>query len=49
MQEEQALIGMLLRTPNGPSGAGDLGGGLQASNSLFSSEMLQALSQTPKA
>jgi len=45
MQEEQALIGMLLRTPDG---SGDLGVGLQASNSLFSNEMLQALAQTPK-
>jgi UDP-N-acetyl-D-mannosaminuronic acid transferase (WecB/TagA/CpsF family) len=46
MQEEQALIGMLLRTPGG---SGDLGVGMQTSNSLFSNEMLQALSQTPKA
>jgi len=43
MQEEQALIGMLLGGPNGSSGVG-----LQSSNSLFSSEMLQALSEPPK-
>jgi hypothetical protein len=45
MQEEQALIGMLLHTPDG-SGESSLG--LQASNSLFSNEMLQALAETPK-
>ena len=46
MQEEQALIGMLLRTPDGSGGAGDLG--VQTSSSLFSNEMLQALAETPK-
>jgi len=46
MQEEQALIGMLLR---GPDSSGGLGPGMQSSNNLFSSEMLQALSETPKA
>jgi hypothetical protein len=45
MQEEQALIGMLLR---GPDSSGEVGLGMQSSNSLFSSEMLQALSATPK-
>jgi hypothetical protein len=45
MQEEQALIGMLLR---GPDSSGDLGFGMQSSNSLFSSEMLQTLAETPK-
>jgi hypothetical protein len=48
MQEEQALIGMLLRSPDGAGGSGDLGLGAQASNSLFSNEMLQALAETPK-
>ena len=45
MQEEQALIGMLLR---GPDSSGGPGLGMQASNSLFSNEMLQALAQPPK-
>ena len=49
MQEEQALIGMLLRAPDASNGAGELGVGLQASNSLFSNEMLQALLETRKA
>jgi hypothetical protein len=41
MQEEQAVVDLVLR---GPGGSDDLGG--QTANSLFSTEMLRALSET---
>jgi hypothetical protein len=47
MQEEQMLIAMVLRGSGG--GADDGGLTLQTANSLFSSEMLRAMSETPKA
>jgi hypothetical protein len=41
-QEEQALVALVLR---GPEGADDAGAALQSANSLFSTEMLRTLSE----
>jgi hypothetical protein len=42
LSEEQAVVAMILR---GPQGADDVGLSVQTANSLFSSEMLRALSE----